>query len=54
LTIKLHINIENLVGYNTIVYQIMQGLIMMMMMMMNPVKYGIVLKLNEHKILIPV
>jgi hypothetical protein len=29
-------------------------LMIMMMMMMNSVKYGIVLKLNEHEILIPV
>jgi hypothetical protein len=50
LTIKLHIDIEHLVGYSKIVYQIMHG----MMMMMIPVKYGIVLKLNEHEILIPV
>jgi hypothetical protein len=50
LTIKLHIDIEHLVGYNTIVYQIMHG----MMMMMNPVKYAVVLKLNEHAVLIPV
>jgi hypothetical protein len=43
-----------------IVYIIMHGMMMMMMMMMmmvvvvNPVKYRIVLKLNEHEILIPV
>jgi len=33
------------------------GMMMMMVMMMimnNPVKYGIVLKLNEYEILIPV
>jgi len=52
LTIKLHIDIEHFVGYSIIVYQIMHG--MMMMMMMIPVKYGMVLKLNEHEILIPV
>lgn len=50
LTLKLHINTEHLFSYNTIAYQIMQGL----MMVMNPVKYGIVMKLNEHEILIPV
>ena len=29
-------------------------MMMMKMTMMDPVKYGIVLKLNEHEILIPV
>lgn len=51
MTIQLHVDIEHLVCYNTIVYQIMHG-------MSDDddelCKVLIVLKLNEHEILVPV